>query len=688
MPSPGHHDSNHINIISPQPNRPADVRRQSMAKLSSPLANTPASTSQLSAIYRDRHSSSSTNGTENGISSSSNNNNSTLLNGFSGTPNSRKFLFSAANTNNTGVLRSSSPAIESDDESNGNHIDYTNNANIHNGNSNGLSKSYGSFVDDPTILKNVSKHLPTDPQNALKLPSGDITRDLYQLSAPTTLRRSRSMSGNDLERRGSMASQMRLPGGFRRDFIQMKKKKFGYTLTQPTVFTKNFLEFLTIYGHFAGEDLEDEDFLACDYDTSTPDKTDEESPLIQGTSNHALGVSASGSAKHETETHKSSSLKAFFLLMKAFVGTGILFLPKAFSNGGLAFCVVLLVFFSVLSYYCYLFLAQTTAKTGISSFAELGNKLYGKTLKILILNSIVSAQIGFVAAYTVFTAENLKAFLKNTLDVDYPLYYFVIFETLCFAPMSLIRNITKLSIAALLANVFILSGIATIVFYASKDLIKNGPADVVMFNKDNWSLFIGVAIFAFEGIGLIIPVQQSMRHPEDFPKVLLAVICVCCVLFVGIGWLCYITYGEAVQTVVILNLPQDSIAVISIQFFYALAIMLSVPLQILPAIRIIESRLFKRRPSGRVDPKTKWHKNALRIGITLLTSAIAYLGSSNLDLFVSFIGCIACIPLVYMYPPMLHLKVVASTKFEKGVDIALTILGGIALVYTTFLLFV
>lgn len=98
--------------------------------------------------------------------------------------------------------------------------------------------------------------------------------------------------------------------------------------------------------------------------------------------------------------------------------------------------------------------------------------------------------------------------------------------------------------------------------------------------------------------------------------------------------------------------------------------------------------MFKRRPSGRVDPKTKWHKNALRIGITLLTSAIAYLGSSNLDLFVSFIGCIACIPLVYMYPPMLHLKVVASTKFEKGVDIALTILGGIALVYTTFLLFV
>ncbi|KAG0675686.1 hypothetical protein C6P40_001406 [Pichia californica] len=671
--------SNSLNIISPQPNRAStDVRRQSMAKLSSPLAKTPNS-SHLTAVYRDRHSSSSTIGTDsnninnnnNSNSNSNNNSNSNLpnsFNGYSNTPNSRKFTFSLNNSNSvaSNIIRSSSPVIESDDDNNS------------------IAQSYGSFIDDPTILKNVSKHLPTDPQNALKLPSGDITRDLYHLSQPNKLRRSKSMSGNEIERRGSMASQMRLPGGFRRDFIQMKKKKFGYTLTQPTFLTKNFLEFLTIYGHFAGEDIEDEDFLACDYDTSSPDKIDEESPLLQ---QHQQQQQQQNKLNSDSDSHKSSSLKAFFLLLKAFVGTGILFLPKAFSNGGLAFCIILLLLFSILSYYCYLFLSQTTIVTGISSFAELGNKLYGKTLKILILVSIVSAQIGFVAAYTVFTAENLKAFIKNTLNLDYPLYYFVIFETICFAPMSLIRNITKLSLAALLANVFILTGIATIIFYTSKDLILNGPSEIQMFNKDNWSLFIGVAIFAFEGIGLIIPVQQSMRNPEDFPKVLLAVICVCCFLFIGIGCLCYITYGENVQTVVILNLPQDSIAVISIQFFYALAIMLSVPLQILPAIRLMESRIFKRRLSGRIDPKTKIFKNLFRIFVTFITSIIAYLGSSNLDLFVSFIGCIACIPLVYMYPPMLHLKVVAKTKISKGVDIFLTIIGGIALIYTTSQLF-
>lgn len=656
-------NSDEIPIISPQPQFP-DNRRVSMAKLSSPLLNTPSSVSHLTAIYRERHSSSSTSATDNPVA---NTNSTNAINGFTNTPNSRKIVFN----NNTNPVRSYSPAIESDDDINVN--DYNSNFN------DSSPRSYGSFVDDPTILRNVSKHLPTDPQSALKLPSGDITRDLYQLGAPKPLRRSKSISGSDFldERRGSMASQLRLPGGFRRDFIQMKKKKFGYTLSKPTLLTKNFLEFLTIYGHFAGEDLEDEDFLVCDYDTSSSDKLDEESQLLP---NQHLNIQNTSSS---SDAHKTSSLKAFFLLVKAFIGTGVLFLPKAFSNGGLTFCIGLLLIFGILSYYCYLVLSTTTIMTGVSSFAELGNKLYGKPLKILILISIVFSQMGFVAAYTVFTAENLRAFVRNTIDYELPLLYYVIFETIFFVPMSLIRNITKLSLAALLANVFILSGIATILFYTTKDLVDNGPAEILMFNSDNWSLFIGVAIFAFEGIGLIIPVQQSMRHPEDFPKVLFAVLCVCCCLFIGVGALCYITYGEKVQTVVILNLPQDSMAVISIQFFYALAIMLSVPLQLLPAIRIMESRIFRRRQSGRIDIKTKWAKNLFRLFITLTTSTIAYFGSANLDLFVSFIGCLACIPLVYMYPPMLHYKAVANTTFTKTLDLILIVLGGVALVYTT-----
>lgn len=58
----------------------------------------------------------------------------------------------------------------------------------------------------------------------------------------------------------------------------------------------------------------------------------------------------------------------------------------------------------------------------------------------------------------------------------------------------------------------------------------------------------------------------------------------------------------------------------------------------------------------------------------------------ELDNLVSLINdrSFACIPLVYMYPPMLHMKAVAESKWEKGLDLGLAIFGGIALFYTTY----
>ncbi|CDK24334.1 unnamed protein product [Kuraishia capsulata CBS 1993] len=532
-----------------------------------------------------------------------------------------------------------------------------------------------SPLDEATIIKTLSKHLATDSQTSLKLPGGDITRDLYVIPHRQH-RRSRSLSGADVERerRSSSVNEMRLPGGFRREFIQQKnaqREKFGYTVVKPTVFTRNFLEFLSIYGHFAGEDLEDEDYIACNYEDGKL-LTDEETPLLVG---DQVQKPVGGTA---------STMKSFFLLLKSFIGTGVLFLPKAFANGGLVYCILTLLFFGVLSYWCYLILIFSKNRTGVSSFGDIGLKLYGKPMKFLILISIVLSQIGFVAAYIVFTAENLRAFASGMFGIHLSIGSIVIFQGVILGPMSLIRNITKLSLAALVSNVFIMFGLVTIVYYSGVHLIENGVQDVQRFNRDSWSLFIGVAIFAFEGIGLIIPVEQSMKHPEQFPKVLLAVICVCSSLFICIGTLCYSSYGSKVQTVIILNLPQTSAAVKSIQLFYALAIMLSQPLQLLPAVRIIESRVFKKRQSGKVDYTTKWLKNGFRICCVVLTCLIAYFGSDNLDQFVSFVGSFACIPLVYMYPPMLHFKCCAKTFWMKSLDVALILLGGVGLVYTTY----
>ena len=94
---------------------------------------------------------------------------------------------------------------------------------------------------------------------------------------------------------------------------------------------------------------------------------------------------------------------------------------------------------------------------------------------------------------------------------------------------------------------------------------------------------------------------------------------------------------------------------IQVQFLYSLAILLSVPLQLFPAVRIMENGIFER--SGKQSVLVKWQKNFFRFCCVVFCAALSYFGAADLDKFVSFVGSFAwyVIPLhaffyLYQYP--------------------------------------
>jgi solute carrier family 36 (proton-coupled amino acid transporter) len=181
---------------------------------------------------------------------------------------------------------------------------------------------------------------------------------------------------------------------------------------------------------------------------------------------------------------------------------------------------------------------------------------------------------------------------------------------------------------------------------------------------------------------LIIPIQETMRKPEKFPRVLAIIMVLITAVFVSMGAFSYAAFGSKTETVVILNLPQDSKFVNGVQFLYSLAILLSTPLQLFPAIRIMENGLFTR--SGKKNPYVKWQKNVFRFITVMATALISWGGAEDLDKFVALIGSFACIPLVYMYPPLLHYKVVAQSSWQKVADLGLCAFGLGVMIYTTW----
>lgn len=96
-----------------------------------------------------------------------------------------------------------------------------------------------------------------------------------------------------------------------------------------------------------------------------------------------------------------------------------------------------------------------------------------------------------------------------------------------------------------------------------------------------------------------------------------------------------------VQTVVFVNLPQDDKFVNASQFLYSVAILLSTPLQLFPAVRIMENGIFAAQRSGKRSLKVKWEKNAFRTLVVVVCALIAWFGAADLDKFVSLIGSLA-----------------------------------------------
>lgn len=86
-------------------------------------------------------------------------------------------------------------------------------------------------------------------------------------------------------------------------------------------------------------------------------------------------------------------LQAVLMLLKSFVGTGILFLGRAFFNGGMLFSIVVLLSIAMISLFSFLLLGKARLVVP-GSFGDMGGVLYGPWLRFAILTSITLSQVG------------------------------------------------------------------------------------------------------------------------------------------------------------------------------------------------------------------------------------------------------------------------------------------------------
>ncbi|KAI9309033.1 transmembrane amino acid transporter protein-domain-containing protein [Cunninghamella echinulata] len=510
--------------------------------------------------------------------------------------------------------------------------------------------------------------MPNTTTESPRSTEGGISSPKYGRSRPTSV----------IIEEGREQKSPTAAGGTRprpRPKLSSRATSFAHSAKRASMGARSYST-MSLYTNFAGEHLDDEG-------TSQGYRTKR---AISEEKSNVPNDDSAIETEQVRATPTASVGKAMFMFLKAFIGSGVLFLPKAYANGGVALSNILMVIIAMICLIAFLHLIKTQLVVG-GSYGDMGGTLFGPTLRYIVLFFIVISQIGFVCSYFIFVSGNFYS-VANVLSAcrnHIEQKNYIWFPLILLIPMSLIRHMARLSFAAIAADVLILFGLIVIIYFSSDQLYNHGPGPgIVAVNSMDFGLTIGTATFSFEGIGLLIPIVESMADPHKFPIVTIFGMIIVCCIYVLIGTLSYMAYGDQIQAAVIYNFPPDNRLNISVELLYSLAVMLTMPFMLFPALKIIENGIFRKFKSGRDSITVKFSKNIYRVIISVICAVIAYgIGGENLDKFVAFVGSVACVPLCFIFPGLFHIKV-AKRLWEKIIDMALIIWGVGIMIYTLY----
>lgn len=437
------------------------------------------------------------------------------------------------------------------------------------------------------------------------------------------------------------AAELKTPGGFRRSFLHRQAEASGVPMElRPTHWNKPLMTKLR--------------------------------PLVRvGYFESILGISEEGIMADELQVGEAGITSTIFAIIKGFIGTGITVMSAAFAKGGWAEAATMLIFIGLLNGLCIHLLLQCSDRTRCTLYGGVARAATGRVGELVVQLSLVASQFANGIAFMIFISKNAVPLGMGTPAS------IIWAQVVVLAPICLIRSLDKLEGVILIADAFILGGIAVIFAFLLSIFATRGISpSVQLYDFDNAGIFFGTAMFSFEGIPSILPIRQAMREPSQFHGVFYKTFFPVVALYVAIGLLGYASWGEHVQAPILLDLPMNAWG-IGVKLAYMLALLLSIPFFFIPVARITELWLFGVTQKG----VKKWRKNGFRIVEIALLGLVAVKGEQEFEKFLVVVGIVCAVPLAFIYPALFHLILCANDAGSKAFDIAVILFGCIAAVY-------
>lgn len=166
----------------------------------------------------------------------------------------------------------------------------------------------------------------------------------------------------------------------------------------------------------------------------------------------------------------------------------------------------------------------------------------------------------FAAAcvYMVFIATSFHDVIEYDTGIKWDVRVYIAIVVLPCLLIGQIRNLKWLVPFSAMANIFIVVTFAIVLYYlfSGEMVFSDKP---LIAKATQLPLYFATVIFAMEGIGVVMPVENTMKKPQQFlgcPGVLNSAMIIVVSLYAVIGFLGYVRYGSDVLGSITLNLQK------------------------------------------------------------------------------------------------------------------------------------
>lgn len=367
--------------------------------------------------------------------------------------------------------------------------------------------------------------------------------------------------------------------------------------------------------------------------------------------------------------HPNGFLGAFMHIVKTSLGTGILAIPRAFKNAGLLVGLFGTLLVGIICTHAIHILVKASQKVcsktktpslGFADTAEGVFKLgppalhkWSRFAKYFVEGGLFCIHYLADAVYLVIISVSLTKFFK----VYYPsteTWDEYIFKLILFVPLLIcgqVRQLKHLVPFSLIANLMLIVTFGITAYYMFSGISEINIKDrSLAAGISGIPSFFSTVLFSMEGIGTIMPVENSMVKPKFLGchGVLNSAMMVIISLYASIGFFGYYKFGEGTEATITKNLPDDIPAQV-VQIAIAIAVFFSYMLVFYVPVDIIWSNIKDKIPQSRHNIS----QIILRSVLITVNVGIAIAGGDHLGTLIDLIGAIFLSTLGFFVPALL-----------------------------------